>query len=247
MKKKKIRKIFKINFIDADYDTIKNLLDRGGLLVVPSGPGLATIGTNAAHYYYKALKNADIAIFDSGYLCLLLRILKNIRVERFSGLIFIKKFILDLKKDYKNSIFLINPSHQESRINNKYLKSKNIKRIHHYVAPMYNKKKIIDLKLLNRINKIRPKYILINLGGGVQEILGYYLKRNLNYKPSIICTGAAIAFLTKKQAPIPVFIDKVYLGWLVRIIFNPRIFLPRYLLAFKLLFLVKNEKINKIN
>ena len=115
--------------------------------------------------------------------------------------------------------------------------------IHQYIAPIYKKNKITDIKLLKDIKTIKPKYIIINLGGGTQEILGSYLKKNLNYKPSIICSGAAISFLTKQQAPISAIVDKLYLSWLLRIIYNPILFLPRYLSAFKLLFLVWNEKI----
>ena len=77
--------LFGINFIDANYKYIKSLLDKGGLLVLPSGPGLSTITTDAK--YHDSLKNADIALFDSGYLCLLLRILKGVKVKKFSGLI----------------------------------------------------------------------------------------------------------------------------------------------------------------
>ena len=50
------------------------------------------------------------------------------------------------------------------------------------------------------------------------------LKNNLKYKPMIICTGAAIAYFTKDQAPINNFIDKIYLGWLLRMIFHPSAF-----------------------
>ena len=61
-------KIFGVNFIDANYKTIKKLLDRGGLLVLPSGPGLSDINKNTK--YHQALKNADIALFDSAiYVC----------------------------------------------------------------------------------------------------------------------------------------------------------------------------------
>ena len=124
-------------------------------------------------------------------------------------------------------------------INKKFLNSKNIYKIYQYIAPIYQKEKIKDYKLLKKIQKIKPKYVVINLGGGVQEVLGSFLKNNINYKVSIICTGAAISYFTKQQAPLNVFLDKIYLGWLVRIIFNPYIFLPRYLSAFRLIFIIK--------
>jgi len=234
-------KIFNINFIDANYKTIKSLLDKGGLLVLPSGPGLSTINDNTK--YHKSLKNSDIALFDSGYLCLLLRILKGIKVRKFSGFKFLNEFLLNLSKKNKKKIYLIDPSYKQSVINKNYLQSKKINKIYQYVSPIYKKNRIYDLKLVNKINKIKPKYIMINLGGGTQEVLGNYLKKKLNYTPSIICTGAAISYFTKQQAPLTNFLDNIFLGWLVRIIFNPIIFLPRYLLAFKLFFLVWNAKI----
>ena len=182
-------------------------------------------------------------MFDSGYLCLLLRILKGIKVKKFSGFKFLNEFLLNLSKKNKKKIYLIDPSYKQSMINKNYLRSIKINKIYQYVSPIYKKNRIYDLKLVNKINKIKPKYIMINLGGGTQEVLGNYLKKKLNYKPSIICTGAAISYFTKQQAPLTNFLDNIFLGWLVRIIFNPIIFLPRYLLAFKLFFLVWNAKI----
>ena len=137
---------------------------------------------------------------------------------------------------------MINPSYGEQLLNKKYLKLKKINNSNHYVAPFYNKNNVNDLKLLKMIKKDKPRYIVINLGGGVQELLGSYLKSNLVYKPSIICSGAAIAFLTGQQAKIPLIFDKFYFGWLIRIIFNPFIFIPRYIKAFKLIFLMKYIK-----
>ena len=58
-----------------------------------------------------------------------------------------------------------------------------------------------------------------------------------------MCTGAAISFFTGDQAPINVFFDKIYLGWLIRIIFNPIVFLPRYLKTLKLINIVLNNNI----
>ena len=241
MNKIKKIKIFDIIFIDANYNYLKKLLDKGGLLVAPSGPGLASIKNDIK--YYHSLKNANIVLFDSSYLCLLLKIIKNINVKKFSGLLFLKKFLSSLKNT-KEKIFLVDPSESESNANKKYFKKFNINNVYQYVSPIYKKNKIYDKKLLNKISIFKPKYIIINLGGGVQEVLGYYLKKNLNYKPSIICTGAAIAYFTKKQAQIPDFLDKLHLGWMVRCIFNPLKFIPRYLTAFKLYFIFLNDKNN---
>ncbi len=237
MKKIKTIKLFGVNFVDENFEIIKKLLKKGGLLVLPSGPGLSDIKKNIN--YHKALKNADIALFDSGYLCLLLK-LKNIHVKKFSGYLFFKKLINSLVNEPSKKILLINPNKRESRINYDYLKSKKITKIYSYISPWYNEKNIRDLNLLNKIKKIKPNYIIINLGGGTQEVLGSYLKKNLNFKPIIICSGAAISFFTKQQAPISIFFDKIYLGWLIRIIFKPLVFLPRYLSAFKLIFLIND-------
>ena len=92
------------------------------------------------------------------------------------------------------------------------------------------------------IKKNKPDHIIINIGGGVQEILGYYLKRKFNNKLKIFCTGAAISYFTGDQAPLSKFLDNYYLGWLIRILYNPLLFF-RYFKAFKLMLIVKNSKI----
>jgi UDP-N-acetyl-D-mannosaminuronic acid transferase (WecB/TagA/CpsF family) len=85
---------------------------------------------------------------------------------------------------------------------------------------------------------MKPKTIFIQLGGGVQERLGLFLKKHLNYNPTILCTGAALAFLSGEQVYIPKWADELYLGWLLRCFFNPKLYLPRYLKAFRLIFLL---------
>jgi|TARA_B110000305_G_scaffold50925_1_gene55420 N-acetylglucosaminyldiphosphoundecaprenol N-acetyl-beta-D-mannosaminyltransferase len=229
-----------INFFNLDYSEIKKKIKKGGLLVIPSGPGLSTLDKDKK--YHIALKNSDIALFDSGYFCLLLIILKFINVKKFSGYKLLKNLFND--KSIKHcKFFLVDPSYKESIQNKKYLSSIKIKNSHHYVAPIYRKQNIHDSKLLSIINKKKPKFIMINLGGNVQEVLGYYLKKKLRFNPIIICSGAAISYFTKQQAPINNFLDAIYLGWLIRIVFNPKIFLLRYLKAFKLLLIVYNNKI----
>ena len=100
---------------------------------------------------------------------------------------------------------------------------------------MYNKGNITDIKLIKKIKKIKPRIIIINIGGEIQEILAEYICKNVNYKISIVCTGAAIGFLTGTQAPINNTIDKFYFGWFVRILFDPKNFFLRTIKSFNLI------------
>lgn len=88
---------------------------------------------------------------------------------------------------------------------------------------------------------------MTNIGGGTQEILGLYLKKNLKIKTTILCTGAAISFFTKDQAPINSLIDRLYLGWFIRLIFNPFVFTERYLYSLRLIPMLISSKIKIIN
>jgi glycerol-3-phosphate dehydrogenase len=56
--------------------------------------------------------------------------------------------------------------------------------------------------------------------------------------PGIVCTGAAVAFLAGTQAKIPVWADRSGLGWLMRCIYEPRKFIPRYWSALPLIGMV---------
>ena len=229
-----------LNISDKDFPII---IKKKGLFLFPSGPGLSSIEKEIP--YLKALKNADYNFFDSGYFVLLLKYFKQINVSKFSGYLFFKLFLEYIKKNNNKKLFLVDPNIRLSVSNTKLFNKIGVikKNINNYIAPQYNSKTISDRKLLNIIKKIKPEYILLNIGGGTQEILGLYLKNNIHFKCTIICSGAAISFFTGDQAPINVFFDKIYLGWLIRIIFNPSVFLPRYLKTLKLINIVLNNNI----
>jgi hypothetical protein len=73
--------------------------------------------------YLASLKGSDFAIFDSGFLCICLLILKGIRVKKLSGLSLIRFFLKTIQNLEKNSIFLINPSDHDGEANKKLLKN----------------------------------------------------------------------------------------------------------------------------
>ena len=234
--------IFKnIKFININNQEFKSIIIKKGLFVFPAGPALATIEKSTE--YYKSLQKADFVFFDSGFFVLLLRVFKNINVQKFSGFKFLGMFFAYLKNNKKKKIFCIDPNINFSKSNYKYIKNLGINNLYNYCAPRYNLKSLSDLHLLKNLKKFKPDYIIVNIGGGVQEVLGLYIKKNLKFKTSILCTGAAISFFTKDQAPINNFIDKYYLGWLIRLIFNPIIFFKKYIIGLRLIPMVIFDKI----
>lgn len=237
--------IFKIRFVDGSLSEILQKIDGGGLMVVPAAPALANIDKDRE--YHQSLISSHFAIFDSGFLCLLLLLLKGIKVRKISGLTFIREFLKKTNVMEKESIFSIDPTPSESKENRMLFRKYGyiLNGSHQYVAPIYSGPRIEDHKLIAILSTLKPKYIIINLGGGVQEKLGAYIQKSLNsYNPGIICTGAAIAFMTGKQTKIPNIMDRFYLGWLARCITNPQRFIPRYIQGFKILPLILREKIN---
>jgi N-acetylglucosaminyldiphosphoundecaprenol N-acetyl-beta-D-mannosaminyltransferase len=221
--------ILGIPFFNSDVKECYAILDGGGgLLTVPSGPGLASIPNEKT--YYDSLLNSDMVIADSGYMALIWNKISKEKINRISGLEFINYFLDRTKERGAKSIFLVNPNTEEGKVNRELFNSlgASISEDDLYSAPFYKKGDVKDAELLAILEERKPHWVFLNIGGGTQEILGSYLKDHLSYKPAIICTGAAIAFKTGKQAGIPVWADKLYLGWLFRIISNPKAYIKRY-------------------
>lgn len=224
----------------------EQLNEDGGLLTAPSGPGLANIPHDQV--YYESVLNSDIIIPDSGYMVLVWNLLSKEKLKRLSGLEFINFFVEAYPKEKEQRLMLVNPTLSEQQANLTYLNSIGIACTEEdcYIAPFYQAGQVQDEVLLQLIESRRPRWVLINIGGGTQEILGAYLKENLSYLPALICTGAAIAFKTGKQVDIPVWADQLYLGWLFRIASDPQKYYRRYWEAGPLGSLLMKYRANKV-
>ena len=106
-----------------------------------------------------------------------------------------------------------------------------------YVAPWYGSE-VEDRNLLSALEQHRPAHVVVAIGSGPQEKLGFYLRENLSYRPAIHCTGAALGFITGDQTSIPDWTDRFYLGWFFRLLAQPRTFIPRLSRALELPWLI---------
>jgi UDP-N-acetyl-D-mannosaminuronic acid transferase (WecB/TagA/CpsF family) len=252
-------RILGIVFFDGSAQAAIAFMRNGGLLVVPAAPALKDLEHN--HGYREALLSADLALTDSAFMVLLWNRLQSIPVKRLSGLEYLRELLLepDLRQPGNTLWIMASPASATRNLAWLAQQGITIPEDNIYIAPMYTpglqsalstacpepdegavspnvaSTGLSDPALLALIDRLRPQHIVVTIGGGTQERLGLYLKRNLAYRPAIHCIGAAIAFLSGDQVRIPVWADKYYLGWLLRSITEPKRYLPRYWGARKLL------------
>ena len=216
------------------------VLASRGVVAVPSAPCLRIATCDAK--YYRDLKESALLVPDSGAMILFAR-LRGLPVpERVSGPALFQ--YLFTHTDFgKAGCFLVNPSDAEGELNVRMLAKKGrvIVPENHYTAPRYALPQVEDAVLLERLRKRRPRVVIINLGGGVQERLAAWLQREWlategpDELPTFLCTGAAIAFATGAQGAIPGWAERLYLGWAVRCVQAPQRYIPRYAKALPLL------------
>ncbi len=231
------RKILGLTFHVGNVESVVERMLDGGLLVVPAAPALKDLASNAA--YREALQGADVAITDSAFMVMVWNLLERDSIQRVSGLEYLGELLKreDVRRAGNTLWIMAGP--KSTSANLRWLASQDIfvPPSHIYEAPLYGAE-IRDEVLVERVSALRPKHVVVTLGGGVQERLGLYLKRNLDYLPAIHCIGAAIAFCSGDQVRIPMWADRFYLGWLFRCVSSPLRYVPRYWSARTLLPLI---------
>ena len=211
----------------------------GGLVVAPSGPNLAN-ELRAVPDYRRAVETADVALTDSAVMVAMYRAATGQIVPRHSGLKFLEAILTDPALKETGAAFWVMPTEEEGRNIAEWLRTQGfpVDGSNTYVAPFYRGYPIKDEELLQRLKSARPRVVFLNLAGGKQEVLGAWLRDRLEPCPGIVCTGAAVAFLAGTQAKIPVWADRSGLGWLMRCIYEPKKFIPRYWSALPLIWMV---------
>jgi len=231
------RQILGLRFFNGDVDeAVASMFQDGGFLVAPSGTCFARLREDDR--YRRAIVAADMAIADSGLMVVIWRLLRRENVQRISGLKYLKHLLGKLNGE-GTKVFWVLPNERacQKLIDWSRREAFSIKGENCYVAPRYASD-VEDRNLLALIEQHRPENVMIAIGSGAQEKLGFYLRENLSYRPAIHCTGAALGFITGDQRAIPDWVDRLYLGWLWRLVAQPSIFIPRLSRALELPWLI---------
>lgn len=228
-------------FTGATADAVAAAWHGGALVLAPSGPGLAVDLVKSAAYR-EALTGAELNLTDSGLMLLMWRLKTGRKLPRLSGLGFLRALLATPDAKAAGAMFWVMPSEAEQAVNLRWLNASGIAATREdcYVAPCYGAGAIEDPDLVSRVRNRRPRVVIVCIGGGVQERLGWSLRTALDgdeNRPGIVCIGAAIGFLSGTQVAIPRWVDRWMLGWLWRIVSSPGRYAPRYWGALRLIWL----------
>ncbi len=231
------QQILGIRFFDGNVDgAIEHMFNNGGFLIAPSGTCFTRLHCDVA--YRDAVTHADLAIADSGAMVLLWKTLRAGSISRISGLKYLQRLVARLLVEKQSTLWVL-PDERARQSTREWLRSNHFvfSEDDFYVAPRYGVS-VEDPELVTRTNDRSPRHVIVAIGSGPQEKLGYFLRDHLNYRPAIHCIGAALGFLTGDQVAIPDWADRFYLGWLFRLFAQPRIFIPRLSRALELPWLI---------
>jgi UDP-N-acetyl-D-mannosaminuronic acid transferase (WecB/TagA/CpsF family) len=231
------RTILGVSFFGGTASDAVAAMRGGGLLVSPAAPALKNMDRDTG--YRDALLGADIAIADSALMVMVWNLIERDSLHRLSGLTYLRELLLqpDVREDGNTLWIMANPKSAATNLGWLAENGISVDPRYVYMAPMYGAE-IADDDLLALLDRLRPRHIILTIGGGTQERLGLYLKHRLPYLPAIHCIGAAIAFLSGDQVNIPVWVDRLYLCWLFRCFSDPKRYIPRYWGARKLIALM---------
>ena len=219
--------ILGIRFFNGDVDeAVQSMVQRGGFLIAPSGTCFARLREDER--YRRAVLAADLAIADSGLMVVLCHLFRRQRLQRISGLKYLKHLLATLKAAGTGGVFWILPNERAAQklLDWSGREALTISGEDCHVAPCYEIE-VVDPNLVSVMDRRRPAHVIIGIGSGAQEKLGHYLREHLSYRPATHCIGAAMGFLTGDQIAIPDWADRVFLGWLWRLFAQPRTFAPR--------------------
>lgn len=217
-------RILGLDFLNASAAEAVRLTKSGGLLVAPSGTCFERFAEDSE--YRRAVLGADVVLPDSGLLVLLWRLLYGREIKRVSGLAYLKELLGSAKLVQSTFWVLPNERALEKLLTWSKANGIQVDITDCYLAPIYGLT-VIDEKLRALIESRQTQDVIIGIGAGSQEKLGWYLREQLSYHPAIHCIGGALGFVTGDQVAIPDWADRFYLGWLLRLSRNPRIFIPR--------------------
>jgi UDP-N-acetyl-D-mannosaminuronic acid transferase (WecB/TagA/CpsF family) len=224
-------------FVGTVQEAIAQLTSIGGYIVIPAAPALIKLRYDEE--YRHAMESADLAIADSGLLAVLWKLTTGRRLTNISGITYLRHLVDGCGLANGDSALCVLASSHARNKAVEWLRAAGIPvdEDNFYIASQPTALRHGHALLL-KIEEKRPRNIVIAMPGSGEENLALYLREYLLYRPCIHCVGAGLGFLSGAERPIPHWAERAHLGWLIRILAQPRMFFPRIGIALALIGMV---------
>lgn len=221
---------------------VVHVIDDFGLpefTAVAAGYGQETFGyvvtPNVDHLirYYEdptfraQYRAAEFILMDSRFAARLVRLLKGVRLPVCTGSDLTSRLLEDVVRPDDRIVLIGGDAEQARQITARY----GLTNLRHHNPPMgFVKDPAAVEECLQFIESASPfRFCFLAVGSPQQEALALALKARGTARGLALCVGASIDFLTGKERRAPMWMQRLALEWLFRLLQNPRRLARRYL------------------
>jgi exopolysaccharide biosynthesis WecB/TagA/CpsF family protein len=170
---------------------------------------------------------ADFILMDSRFAARLVRLLKGVRLPICTGSDLTAQLLANIVQPTDRIVMIGGSDAQAQQITAKY----GLTNLRHHNPPMgFIKEPAAVEECLQFIENASPfRFCFLAVGSPQQEAIAQALRARGTARGLALCIGASLNFITGQEKRAPVWMQKMALEWLFRLLQNPKRLARRYL------------------
>jgi exopolysaccharide biosynthesis WecB/TagA/CpsF family protein len=199
--------------------------DRFGYVVTPNVDHLIRYYEDAS--FRQHYRSAQYILMDSRFAARLVYLLKGVRLPVCTGSDLTANLLADVIKPADRIVMIGGSPEQAQQIATRY----GLTDLRHHNPPMgFIQDPAAVEACLEFIERAGPfRFCFLAVGSPQQEILAQALKARGTARGLALCIGASLNFITGHERRAPLWMQKMALEWLYRLLQNPKRLARRYL------------------
>jgi len=199
--------------------------ERYGYAVTPNVDHLIRYYEDPA--FRAQYRAADFILMDSRFAACLVRLLKGVRLPVCTGSDLTAHLLAKVVQSADRIVMIGGSDQQAAQIAAKY----GLSNLRHYNPPMgFIKDPMAVEECLQFIEHASPfRFCFLAVGSPQQETIAQALRARAKARGLALCVGASLNFITGHEKRAPIWMQKMALEWLFRLLLNPKRLASRYL------------------
>lgn len=199
--------------------------DRFGYVVTPNVDHLIRYYEDPV--FRAQYRAADFILMDSRFAATLVRFLKGVRLPVCTGSDLTAQLLAKVVQPNDRIVMIGGTDEQALQISAKY----GLANLQHHSPPMgFIRDPVAVENCLKFIESVSPfRFCFLAVGCPQQETIAQALRARGAAKGLALCIGASLNFITGHEKRAPVWMQRMALEWLYRLLQNPKRLARRYL------------------